>query len=209
MLAGGSSGSSCAVVPVRDATDRQTPWLMEKTERTDGPTRRDFLRATGAVALGAGAVAVPGGVGLAVFLEPLRRSGAAANWVRVAPLSALPADGTPRRFAVHADRVNAWNREPDAPVGAVFLRRTGETSVQAFNVICPHAGCPVTLAPDGEPGFLCPCHRSTFGPDGSVNDPASPAPRGLDTLEVETRDGREVWVRFQNFIPGRKEKTPA
>jgi hypothetical protein len=27
-------------------------------------------------------------------------------------------------------------------------------------------------------------------------------------LETEVRDGKEVWVQFQNFQPGRPEKIP-
>ena len=45
--------------------------------------------------------------------------------------------------------------------------------------------------------------------DGSVNDPKSPSPRGLDELGVEIRNEREVWVRFQNFRPGAHERIPA
>jgi hypothetical protein len=30
----------------------------------------------------------------------------------------------------------------------------------------------------------------------------------MDSLEVEVRDGDEVWVRFQHFLPGREDKTP-
>jgi hypothetical protein len=30
----------------------------------------------------------------------------------------------------------------------------------------------------------------------------------MDALDVEVRNGDEVWIRFQNFLPGRSEKTP-
>jgi Rieske Fe-S protein len=93
-------------------------------------------------------------------------------------------------------------------VGAVFLRRTpGESPVQAFNVICPHAGCLVDYTP-GEDSFLCPCHNSRFALDGRVENQASPSPRGLDALETVVRNGDEVWVRFRNFRVGIKEKVP-
>lgn len=172
------------------------------------PDRREFLRGAAALALGGTALAVPGVAGLRVWLAPLGTRPDAGAWTRVTTLAALPADGQPRRFPIVADRVNAWTRLPAAPVGAVYLRRTGETTVQAFNVVCPHAGCVVDFAP-ARGGFVCPCHNSTFAEDGSVNDPASPSPRGLDTLEVEIRDADEVWVRFQNFRTGVREKIPA
>lgn len=170
--------------------------------------RRGFLK--GLLATGAGGLAalVPTGAGLAVFLDPLRRPRAGGDFVPVTGLSALPADGVPRRFTVRAERVNAWNRQPEVPIGAVYLRRTGDTEVQALHVVCPHAGCLVDYAP-ARNGFLCPCHNSTFALDGAINDPNSPSPRGLDALEVELRNGQEVWVRFQNFQVGTKEKNPA
>jgi Rieske Fe-S protein len=147
--------------------------------------------------------------GLRVWLAPLRRrvAGSAGRWVRVTSLAALPENGVPQRFAVRADQANAWTRSPAAPIGAVFLRRTEGVQVEALNVVCPHAGCLVDYAPDSQ-SFLCPCHNSTFALDGQVHDPASPSPRGLDPLEAEVREGSEVWVRFQNFRAGIKERIP-
>lgn len=181
--------------------------MMDAPPADGSPNRRTFLKGAGALALGAGALAVPAGVGLAVFLDPLRHDSGPAGFVRVTSLAALPADGVPRRFSILADRKNAWTRVSAAPLGAVYLRRTAETAIEAFNVVCPHAGCLVGYAPDRD-SFLCPCHNSTFALDGQVNDPRSPSPRGLDALEVEVRDETEVWVRFQNFRTGRKDKVP-
>lgn len=126
--------------------------------------------------------------------------------VLVTKLAALPGDGVPRKFRVMADRVDAWNTRPRVPVGAVYLRRSGNL-VSALNVLCPHAGCFVNLTQDRS-RFVCPCHNSSFDLSGVVNDPSSPSPRSLDTLEVEVRNGDEVWIRFRNFRPGRPEKTP-
>lgn len=153
-------------------------------------------------------MAPPVGVGLAAFLETARRQATGAGWVRVTTLTALPADGVPRKFAVIADRQNAWNRQRAVPIGAVYLRRTGGWEIEAFNVICPHAGCLVTYSAERK-GYLCPCHNSTFGLDGSIRDPASPAPRGLDPIEVEVRGEGEVWVRYRRFLTGRKERIEA
>ena len=41
------------------------------------------------------------------------------------------------------------------------------------------------------------------------SSPGSPAPRGLDELEVEIRNKSEVWVKFRNFRAGVPEKIPA
>ena len=147
--------------------------------------------------------------GLGVLLDPLRRkSNEAGRLVRIASLSALPDDGVPRRFDVITDQVNAWNHRANVPVGAVYLRRTGEFSVEAFSVNCPHAGCFVEYR-RAKHNYLCPCHNSEFGIDGSIQDPSSPSPRGLDALEVDAeklRQEQEIWIRYQKFQAGKPEK---
>lgn len=170
------------------------------------PPRRSFLARLGAIIVGGLAGLIPVAAGAAALLDPLRRGGREAGMVRVTRLSALPVDGSPKKFTVQADRTDAWATYANTPVGAVYLRRTPD-SVVALNVVCPHAGCFVRLLPD-EGRFACPCHNSSFDLDGTVNDTASPAPRAMDALAVEVRNGDEVWVRFQNFLPGREEKVP-
>jgi menaquinol-cytochrome c reductase iron-sulfur subunit len=165
------------------------------------PERREFITKACALAVGAVAVGVPAVSGISVLLDPLRRRSGDAELTLVTSLSALPEDGTPRKFSILATKVDAWNRTPNVPVGAVYLRRVGENAVRAFNVVCPHAGCFVDY--DGAAnGYHCPCHNSTFGLDGERVDPASPSPRGLDELATEIRGEGEVWVRFQNFRAG-------
>lgn len=172
------------------------------------PERRSFLKKCLAAVLGGVTALVPALAGLGVLLDPLRRKGAAANIVRVATLDALPEDGVPRKFPVFASRTDAWNKFDSVPVGAVYLRRPPGKPLQAFNVVCPHAGCFVDYK-DARSAYLCPCHNSTFSIDGHVADPASPSPRGLDELEVQLRNGKEIWVRFQNFRAGSAEKIPS
>lgn len=167
--------------------------------------RRSFVKKAAAAIIGALLGLVPTGAGLAVLFDPLRRKGAASVMVRVASLKAVPNDGVPRKFPVIAVRQDAWNKFAAVPVGAVYLRRTGETTVEALNVVCPHAGCFVDYREDRK-GFLCPCHDSFFAVNGRISDPKSPAQRGLDALEVEIREGKEVWVKFQNYQAGRSDK---
>ena len=169
--------------------------------------RRGFLKKAAAVVLGGIATLVPFGAGLAVWLDPLRRKSAVGTSVPVASLSALPEDGVPRKFPVISSRVDAWNKSAAAAVGAVYLRREKGKPVQAFNVACPHAGCFVDFVA-ARNGYLCPCHNSTFALDGLINDPDSPAPRGLDTLEVEVRKDGEIWVKFQEYRAGVVDKIP-
>jgi len=159
------------------------------------------------VAIGGAIGAVPGAVGLAVYLDPLRRSATGGLNVKVATLDAVPADGVPRKFSVYASRVDAWTKTPEAPVGAVYLRRTGAQQVEAFNVICPHAGCFVDYVPE-KTCYLCPCHNSVFALDGKVASADSPAPRGLDQLKCTLQNGAEVWVDFQNYQAGTAVQKP-
>lgn len=138
--------------------------------------------------------------GLVAWLDPLSKAGGAADWIQVAELSSVPADGTPVRVTVVSGRSDAWTRESSVPVGVVYLRRTEASRVVALHSVCPHAGCFVDYQADRR-AFFCPCHDSTFAVDGSINDPRSPSPRAMDTLAVEVR-GQGVWLRFQNFRPG-------
>jgi menaquinol-cytochrome c reductase iron-sulfur subunit len=180
---------------------------MENDPKIANPERRDFLKKAAAAGIGGAIVLVPLAAGAAVLFDPIRRKAAAGEMTFITGLESLPADGSPRKFAILAARVDAWNKFPNAPIGAIYLRRVGEKEVQALNVICPHAGCFVDFrAPQKD--FYCPCHNSSFALTGAISDPKSPSPRALDTLEVEIRNGNEVWVKFQNFQTGHKEKVP-
>jgi Rieske Fe-S protein len=173
----------------------------------DVEPRRNFIANLSAIILGGVASIVPIAAGATALLDPLRRSKRddAGSMTLVTKLSAIPEDGTPKKFTVQSDRVDAWTTYVNTPVGAVYLRTTPD-GITALNVECPHAGCFVSLATD-RTHFACPCHQSQFALDGVVSDPASPSPRAMDSLDVEVRNGDEIWVRFQKFLPGRAEKT--
>ena len=165
--------------------------------------RRSFVKKALAVVVGSVIVAVPALTGLFVFLDPLRRRSGEAKFIPVARLDALPEDGTPVKFQVSVERVDAWNRSRD--VEALYIRRAGAGKVVAFSVKCPHAGCPVDWAADKT--FKCPCHNSSFNADGSMRE-GSVSPRGMDELEVDAAALKEgsVRVKYQNFLAGTHEK---
>jgi len=172
------------------------------------PSRRQFFKGAAAAALAGAAAAAPVGAGLCALLSPLSDPSAAhAPFVRVAALEAVPPDGVPRKFTVVEDRIDAWTKSPNIPVGAVYLRRDATGNIAALNAICPHAGGLVDYLP-GEQCFLCPLHKSQFNADGSIKDDRSPAARGMDALEAEVRDGA-IWVRFENFRAGVAQKIPS
>jgi menaquinol-cytochrome c reductase iron-sulfur subunit len=181
---------------------------MDAKDTSPQPERRGFIKKLSAVVIGALVGIVPGFAGLLVWLDPLRRKSEKGGPVLVTALAAVPEDGTPRKFPVISSHTDAWNRMPRVPVGAVYLRRLGGSRIQAFNVACPHAGCFVDYLTSRN-SYFCPCHNSTFALDGTVNDPKSPSLRGLDELEAEIRNSTEVWVKFQNYRAGEKEKIPA
>ena len=174
--------------------------------------RRGFIANAIALVVGTATMMVPAAVGVVAFLNPLRQRGQAGKPFRLTSLDVLPADGTPRKFPIIADRIDAWNRFPNEPIGAVFLRRTGEKSVEAIQVICPHAGCTLQFEAAAAGGkFFCPCHGASFDLAGKRLDATSASPRDLDTLDVEIRDGSagssaEVWVKFQDFQTGTSAK---
>jgi Rieske Fe-S protein len=168
--------------------------------------RREFLKATACAALGGCALLAPVGAAVVVLANPLRAKGAPLP-VQITTLSALPVNGAPRFFQVVTERRDAWTKFPAQAIGSIFLQRTGEAEVVAFNASCPHLGCAVEYRP-GIKAFFCPCHNSAFAVTGEVEGP-SPSRRGLDTLPVEIRGGGEVWIYFQNFKAGIARKIPA
>jgi menaquinol-cytochrome c reductase iron-sulfur subunit len=171
------------------------------------PERRNFLAKAAAIVVGGVVMVIPALAGLFVFLDPLRRKSEGGGAVLVANLGSLPETGEPRKFSVLATKVDAWNRTPNVPIGAVYLQRLPGDKVRAFNVVCPHAGCFVDYR-SKQNHYFCPCHNSSFSPDGKILDPKSPSPRPLDELPVEIRKGGEIWVKFQNFRAGVHEKIP-
>jgi menaquinol-cytochrome c reductase iron-sulfur subunit len=173
--------------------------------------RRNVVAAAIATIIGLILGLVPFAAGMAVFLDPIlkrKKNGGGAEahpFRRVASLAALPDDGTPVQVPVIADLTDAWSREANQPVGAVYLRRVGD-EVEAFNAICPHAGCFVAYT-ETRDCFQCPCHTSSFTLAGERIMP-SPSPRDMDSLQVDPeklKDG-EVWVQFVNFFPGKEHR---
>jgi menaquinol-cytochrome c reductase iron-sulfur subunit len=168
--------------------------------------RRDFLKSAACVALGGACVLTPVAVGVTVLLGPLRKPAADGSWVQLTKLDGLPIGAPPRLFQVFVERTDAWTRHARNAVGAVFLERIDKAKVRAFQAACPHLGCSVEWRGE-QKHFYCPCHNSAFAQDGAIIPP-SPSARGLDTLDVAIHDDGGVWVKFQDFKAGVKEKLP-
>ena len=169
-----------------------------------GTDRREFVKSAACLALGGACVLPALAVGVTVLIAPLRKPSQEGTWVRLAKLDVIPVGSPPRLFQVLIERTDAWTRHAQSAVGSVFVERLGERDVRAFHASCPHLGCAVQWQGDR---YFCPCHDSAFTKDGTVVQP-SPSARSLDTLLVEIRGDNEVWVRFQDFKAGIKEKIP-
>ena len=176
--------------------------------------RRGFVTQMTALVVGGLVGIFPAAVGLATFLNPLRKSAKekqmplgsdADGYYRVTTLDSLSA--VPQAFKIIADRKDAWNTFPKDAIGAVFLSRVGAGNVRAFNVTCPHAGCAVDFK-TAKQAYHCPCHNSSFSAEGE-RDPKSPSARDLDSLPVKIDVDGAVWVKYQDFKTGEKEKKPA
>lgn len=187
-----------------------------------GADRRNFLMKVLAGTVGFIVTAVPVVLGGLFFFDPLRRKRTVPDaqqpkrdergFIRVTTTESIPADGTPQKFTVIADQLDAWNYFAEERLGNVILRKLSEgpietaTDVVAFNDVCPHLGCNVEYRPSApdERAFLCPCHNSAFSLTGERSNQVPP--RDLDKLAVEIRNGNEVWVQYQKFRSGTPDK---
>ena len=165
--------------------------------------RRTVLKVLTGV-LGGGAAAAVGLPALRAIVSPIGMvtvSGT-GQFVAVAPVDAVPSDGTPINVPVVIESPrDAWTRMPPTTVGAVFLRK-GDDGIVAFSTVCPHLGCGIDYS--GDKGtFACPCHESSFDIDGRIS--AGPSPRGMDALETRVQNG-QVEVKFEKFKLGTAEK---
>ena len=178
--------------------------------KSNSPPRRGFIAEIAAVVIGGIVTVFPFLTGVVAISDPLRHGKRESRLIRVATLDSVPDDGIPRSFPVISDRQDAWTHYPPEPIGSVYLsREPGQTTVRAFNALCPHAGCFVAYLACKK-YFQCPCHTSAFGVDGQIrSDVSNVPPRGMDALECEVRNeggASEIWVDFQNFQTGIKEK---
>ena len=73
-------------------------------------------------------------------------------------------------------------------LGFFIIRRGNQ--LFALSSVCTHRHCLVGVEPDRS--FLCPCHGSTFNPDGHVTE--GPAKRNLPTLATLINEGGDLLI---------------
>ena len=139
--------------------------------------RRSFHLAViyGVWAVITGALTVPA----AIYLLFPPRAKREPQWIDVGELAALPA-GTPEEVVFRRNRIDGWKVLSEKTTAWVV--KFGEDKVVAYGPQCTHLGCAYHWD-DQNKNFLCPCHTSTFGLDGSVL--SGPAPRPLDRYETK------------------------
>lgn len=161
-------------------------------------------------------VAVPGMQYVVSTLRPaasqagMRRR--VARWNDLRP-------GEPTQFSIVGQRQDAWHVQPDEVLGRVWLVRRDASDapnlqgVTAFTSICPHMGCQVQRSAGNQVGFVCPCHKASFGVDGQPEQRAGEknhAPRRLDELQCELvqDDAGQWWVEvlYERFEHGLTRK---
>ena len=180
-------------------------------------TRRSFCKTTLAAGLGAAAVAVPVYGGARMALYPLQQTGLSGKEYALTTLDNL--DETPRLYAVSDTVRDAWISAPNQSIGNVFIRKVkkedGTFGVEAFQSVCPHAGCRIKVdtqknpkTGESEPLFYCPCHADMFNFKGERLSPeTSKSARDMDSLEARVDESGRVFVKFQNFRLGCPEKS--
>jgi menaquinol-cytochrome c reductase iron-sulfur subunit len=172
--------------------DQKNPRPME-----NGGGRRKFLQvviATFSALIGL-ALGIPF---IGALLGPASRA-KRGSFSDVAALDSIPL-GKPVDLAFSVSSADAFIQQDT--VRHVWVYRRSASEVAVFSPICPHLGCRYDWDAQSS-RFMCPCHGSVYTIDGRVV--AGPAPRPLDTLPAEIRQGR-LFVEWEQFKVGIRQK---
>ena len=148
-------------------------------------TRRGFISSVTSALLAAigGILGVIGGG--AVLSSTVRRQ---EDWLTASALHDLP-DNEPIPITLSVTRQDGYRESLQHRT--IFLVKTGESDVAAFDATCTHLGCLVAWDPQGRV-FRCPCHGGVFDRTGAVID--GPPPESLAKIAVRV-DGNRVMVQ--------------
>lgn len=145
-------------------------------ETADGAdvSRRGLLSSAGVTWLALGGTACLSALGLQRFAFP-RVAEQEPHDMPLGPLAELA-----------ALPVGSVIEPVEAPTLAVIRLEDG---IAALSRTCTHLGC-LTRWSEADRMFKCPCHGSTFRPNGTTL--AGPAPRALERVAVRIEDGQVV-----------------
>lgn len=133
------------------------------------------------------------------FLRPTAAAQRESRWLDAIPVADIKGD-KPMMCAIMTERVAGWSTTLEEQ--QIFILPTRDR--MAVTSACPHEGCNVMWR-DESNDFFCPCHDSSFGPDGDRL--GGPARRGLDPLPSRVKDGM-LQVQFQTFENSTVERVP-
>ncbi|WP_199424471.1 Rieske (2Fe-2S) protein [Actinotalea solisilvae] len=190
-----TTGTSTTATATDDRTDERIDDRAEARtdDRTGAAGRRAAAGTPRRLFLG-GAVAVVGAGALAACAPSGGTGGTGGTDGTDGPETGSAGDG-----GGDAAAATGLVALADVPVGgavtattsggdAVLVTQPTEGTVRCFSSVCTHQGCAVS---PGEGTLACPCHGSVF--DLDTGEPLEgPAPRALDTVAVEVRDGQVV-----------------
>jgi len=155
-----------------------------ETSTADAPRRRFLSSIT------TGILSVIGGMlgiisGGAVLSSTVRRQ---EDWLAASALHDLP-DNEPTAVTLSVMRLDGYRQALERRT--IFLVKTGESEVAAFDATCTHLGCHVAWDRQKQV-FRCPCHGGVFDRTGAVKDGPPPEP----LVKMATRvDGNRVMVQ--------------
>ncbi len=133
------------------------------------------------------------------FLRPAVVAQSDAKWINALPMKSVKGD-KPMMCSVVTERTAGWSMAVEEQ--QVFVLPALNNTV--LSSACPHEGCSVTWR-DESNDFFCPCHDSSFAPDGTRL--SGPARRGLDPLPSREKDGM-LQVQYQTFVNNELERIP-
>ncbi|HYL99475.1 MAG TPA: Rieske (2Fe-2S) protein [Blastocatellia bacterium] len=169
----------------------------EDSHTLTAPGRRSFL---GVIAgLIGGAITAVLAVTTGRFAAgPSQEGGENSQWTQAALLEEVPeTQWTKRNVTVSQDA--GWGRfNTQRPVWV--FKQNGKVTV--FSATCPHLGCTIN---EGQNGFVCPCHGSSWNAEGAKL--GGPTPRNMDSLESRV-NGDALEVKYEYFKQGVPEKIP-
>lgn len=169
---------------------------LSAVERVDTTRRRFFKQATMILASLSGlTLGLPF---IAALLGPAFRA-KKRHFARVTKMTTLPT-GQPLNLTFASLSEDAYLRE--TVLRSVWVVKHSASQVTVFSPICPHLGCQYNWNAQ-QHEFICPCHGSVFTVNGNVL--AGPAPRPLDTLPQEIKQG-VLFVEWARFKLGVAEK---
>lgn len=124
------------------------------------------------------------GIPALAYLFGRKPPASSKSWVEIARLDEISV-GEPREVVFERKRVDGWKTLVERSSAWVLKDPNGE--VIALAPGCTHLGCAYRWEASRRE-FVCPCHTSSFAPDGTVL--AGPAPRPLDRFVTRIENGK-------------------